>query len=115
MNHAALKTEVHVSSRILIFSGSKPRSGSVGWPDQKCRLQFIVTAWKELFYLVGMFRTLSPGDSISVALRKLLQGGRMGSQATCKFAAKAAGTLKIRYGIKEFSFLCLVDTCLWAH
>ena len=65
--------------------------------------------------LVGMFRTLSPGDSISVALRKLLQGGRMGSQATCKFAAKAAGTLKIRYGIKEFSFLCLVDTCLWAH
>jgi len=31
---------------------------------------------KELFYLVGMFRTQSPGDNISVALRKLLQGGR---------------------------------------
>ena len=43
-----------------------------------------------------MFRTLSPGDSISVALRKLLQGGRRGSQATCKFATKAAGTLNIK-------------------
>ena len=31
---------------------------------------------RELFYLVGMFRTLSPGHSISVALRKLLHGGR---------------------------------------
>jgi len=32
---------------------------------------------RELFYLVGMF---SPGDSISVALRKLLLGGRKRSQ-----------------------------------
>ena len=31
---------------------------------------------RELFYLVGMFRAPSPADSISVALRKLLQGGR---------------------------------------
>ena len=30
----------------------------------------------ELFYLVRMFRTSNPGDSISVSLRKLLQGGR---------------------------------------
>ena len=29
-----------------------------------------------LLYLVGMFRTLSLGESISVALRKLLQGVR---------------------------------------
>lgn len=29
----------------------------------------------ELFYLVGLLRTLSLGDCISVALRKLLQGG----------------------------------------
>ena len=34
---------------------------------------------RELFYLVGLFRTLSPGDSISVALKKLLQGSRRGS------------------------------------
>ena len=34
---------------------------------------------RELFYLVGMFRNLSPGDSISVALKKLLQGSRRGS------------------------------------
>ena len=46
--------------------------------------------------MVGMFRTLGPGDSISVALKKLLQGGRRGSQATCKFATKAAGTLNIK-------------------
>ena len=38
------------------------------------------------FFLVGMFRTPSPGDSISVALRKLLQGGRRGSLAIYKFA-----------------------------
>ena len=50
----------------------------------------------ELYYLVGMFRTLSPGDGISVALRKLLQGGRRGSQATCKFAARGVGRLNIK-------------------
>ena len=47
------------------------------------------------FYLVGMFRTPSPGDSISVALRKLLQGGRRGSQAIYKFATKGAGSLNM--------------------
>ena len=36
---------------------------------------------RELFYLVGIFRTLGLGGSISVALKKLLQGGRRGSQA----------------------------------
>ena len=30
----------------------------------------------ESFYLMGMFRIQKPGDNISVALRKLLQGGR---------------------------------------
>ena len=38
--------------------------------------------------MVGMLRILSPGDSISVALRKLLQAGRKGSQVTYKFATK---------------------------
>ena len=45
---------------------------------------------------MGMFKTLSPGDSISVALRKLLQGGRRGSQAIYKFATKGAGSLNIK-------------------
>ena len=43
-----------------------------------------------------MFSTLSQADGISVALRKLLQGGRRGSQAIYKFATKGAGTLNIK-------------------
>ena len=71
---------------------------------------------RELLYLVGIFETPSPGDSISVALRKLLQGGRRGSQATYKFATKGTGSLniedycqvrKISYQVKEFSVLCV--------
>ena len=50
----------------------------------------------ELFYLMGIFRTLSPGDSISVILRKLLQGDRKGSQAIYRFATKGAGSLNIK-------------------
>ena len=50
----------------------------------------------ELFYLVKMFRTPSLGDSISIALRKLLQGGRRGSQAIYKFATRRAGSLNIK-------------------
>ena len=45
---------------------------------------------------MGMFRTLSPGDSISVALRKLLQGGRRESQAMYKFATIEAGVLNTK-------------------
>ena len=64
----------------------------------KCRLKkkYVQPESRELFYLVGMFRTLSPGDSLSVALRKLLQGGRRGSQAIYKFATKGAGNLNIK-------------------
>ena len=51
---------------------------------------------RDLLYLMGMFRTLSPGDSISAALRKLLQGGRRGSQAICKFATKGSGSRNIK-------------------
>ena len=42
-----------------------------------------------------MFRALSLGDSISVALRKLLQGRTRGSQATNKFVTKGAANLNI--------------------
>ena len=49
--------------------------------------------------MVGMFRTPSLGDTISVALRKLLQGGGGGSQAVYKFATKRVDSLNIKaYG-----------------
>ena len=52
-----------------------------------------------LLYLVGMFRALNPGESISVALRKLLQGGRRGRQDIYKFATKGTGSLNIKYQV----------------
>ena len=56
-----------------------------------------------------MYKTPSLGDSITVALRKLLQGGRRGCQAIYKFAAKGADSLNIKdqYQVKEFSILCM--------
>ena len=60
--------------------------------------------WTELNW---MFRTPSPGDSISVALRKPLQRGRRGSQAIDEFATKGAGSLniKMRYQVRECGIL----------
>ena len=66
--------------------------------------------------MVGMLRTPSPRGSISVVLRKLLQRGKKGSQATYKSVTKRAGSLnikdvnnkvvrKIRYQAKDFSLL----------
>ena len=43
-----------------------------------------------------MLRTPRPGGSISIALRKLLQGGRRESQNIYKFATKGAGSLNIK-------------------
>ena len=51
---------------------------------------------RELFYLVGMFRTPKLGDRISVALRKLLQEVRRRSQVIYKFPIKGAGSLNIK-------------------
>ena len=63
-----------------------------------------------------MFRTPSPGDSISVALRKLLQGGRRGSQATYKFATKRAGSLNIKDQVsRHLAFSVWEDTSLWTQ
>ena len=45
---------------------------------------------------MGMFRTLSPGNSTSVALRKLFQEDRRGSQTIYKFATKTAGSLNTK-------------------
>ena len=57
--------------------------------------------------MVGMLRTPSLGDNISVALRKLPPGGRKVSQAVYKFVTKGAGSLNIKIRVKEFSILCL--------
>ena len=56
-----------------------------------------------------MFRTLSPGDSISVAQRKLLQRGTRECQAIYKFATRkqVVWTSKIRCQVKVFSILCM--------
>ena len=84
--------------------------GSLNRFHSYCRLKIYTQCEsRELFYLVGMFRTLSPGDSISVARRKLLQWGGRGSKATYMFAAKGAGSLntKIRYQVKELNILCM--------
>ena len=72
--------------------------------------------------MVGMLRTPSPRGSISVVLRKLLQRGKRGSQATYKSATKWAGSLnindvnskvvkKIRYQAKDFSLLLGKGRC----
>ena len=72
-----------------------PRAATKTW--YSCWLQRTVTTWKyRVIYLVGKFRPLSLGDSISVALRKLLHGGRRGSQAT-----KRAGSLNIKDGVSS--------------
>ena len=54
-----------------------------------------------------MFRTPSLRDSISVALRKLLQGGRRGSQDSLQQREKTVWSSKIRYQVKELSMLCM--------
>ena len=67
-----------------------------------------------------MLRTLRPGGTISVVMRKPLQGGRRGSQALYKFATKGTGKLnirdyceveKIRYQVKEFIILLHTERC----
>ena len=63
-----------------------------------------------------MFRTLNLGGSISVALRKLLQGGKRDHQAIYKFATKGAGTLKIKDQVsRNLAFHVWEDASLWAH
>ena len=76
-----------------------------------CWLKYIVTTWKQrVIYLVGMFRTPSLGDSISVALRKLLQGGRsrgVRPYITLQQREQAVWTSKIRCQVKQFCILCM--------
>ena len=68
--------------------------------------------------MVGMFRTLSQADSISVALRKLLQRRQEGTQAVYKFATKGAGGLNIKdqvIKLRNLVFCVWEDASLWAH
>ena len=58
-----------------------------------------------------MFRAPSLGDSISVPLRKLLQGGRGEYKGrlytSLQQREQAFWTLKVRYQVREFITLCL--------
>ena len=64
---------------------------------------------REFFYLVRMFRTLSPGDCISGALRKLLQGGRGYTRlyTSLQQREQSVWISKIRYQVKKFSILSM--------
>jgi len=66
----------------------------------------------EWFHLVRIFRALSPGNSIPVPLRKVLQGGEAGwgvrPHTSLQQREPAIWTLKIRYQVKEFIILCIV-------
>ena len=61
----------------------------------------------ESYFICRMFRTPSQGDSISVALRKLLQGGRgkVWLYLSLLQREQAVWTSNIRYQVKEFSIL----------
>ena len=64
-----------------------------------------------------MFRTPSQGDSMSVALIKLLQGGRRGSRAIFQFATEGVGQSEhTRSGIKlrNLAFHVWEESSLWA-
>ena len=56
-----------------------------------------------------MFRTLSPGDSISVALGKMLQASRKQVRlySNLQQREQAVWTTEIKYQVKEFSILCM--------
>ena len=56
-----------------------------------------------------MFRTSSQADSISAALRKLLQGGRgeVKLYASLQQREQAVWSPKISYQVEEFSILCM--------
>ena len=65
-----------------------------------------------------MFRTLIPGDSISVTLRKLVQGGRRGKLGYIQVCNKGSRqSVPGRSGIKlrNLAFCVWEDASLWTH
>ena len=81
-------------------------------PTRKCSQNLI-----ELFYLVGMLRSLSPGDSISVALRKLLQGGgeKSGYIQVCNKGSRQSEHQRSGIKLRNLAFYVWEDASLWAH
>ena len=80
--------------------------------------KYIQPESKELFYLVGMFRTQSPGDNISVALRKLLQGGRRGKLGyiqVCNKGSRQAEHQRSDIRLRSLAFYVWEDASLWTH
>ena len=77
--------------------------GSIDWEIQS------QPACRDLFSLVGMLRTLRPGDNISVDLRKLLKVavGEVRLYASLQQREQVVWTSKVRCQVKEFSILCL--------
>ena len=68
--------------------------------------------------MVGRFRTLTLGDCISVALRKLLQGGRRGNLGyiqVCNKGSRQAELLRSDIKLRSLAFYLWEDASLWAH
>ena len=64
-----------------------------------------------------MFRTLSQGDSISVALRKLLQGGgeKSGHIQVCNKGSRQSEHQRSGIKLRKLAFCVWEDASLWAH
>lgn len=65
-----------------------------------------------------MFWTQSPGDRISVALRKLLQGGRRGELGyiqACNKGSKQSEHQRLDIKLRNLAFYVWEDASLWAH
>ena len=65
-----------------------------------------------------MFRTQSPGDSISVALRKLLQGGRrreLGFIQVYNKGGRQSEHQRFDIKIRNLAFYVWEVASLWAH
>ena len=65
-----------------------------------------------------MFRTLTPGDSISVALIKLLQGGRRGESGYIQVGNRGnrlSEQSRSDIQLRNLAFYLWEDISLWAH
>ena len=71
---------------------------------------------REMFYLVGMFRTLSPGDCISGALKELLQGGRGYTRLyTSLWRSRQFEHRRSDTNLENFAFYVWEGASLWTH
>ena len=73
---------------------------------------------RKLFYLVGMFTTPSLGDSISITLRKLLQGGKRGESGCtqiCNKGSRQSEQQRSDTHLRNLAFYAWEDANLWAR